>query len=1067
MKSVIKNISKTVRSPLYHDDKTDNETIATTWALENSKFESKLGKQALAAGLLTYDSLGLTNKSQKSFIRSNTESLIDQQKPRMSYKDLIKGSKFNDYKFTDEEIDEKFRNKVSSDKIKFASSVLDQMESGLGPDVFKFGALADIADAGNYLKMAPAPAYNKMKDSFPNDFGKISALFERIASWSTGKSEIDLLSSKLENILTVFGYNKYASGGHIKGAGHGTSDDIPAMLSNGEFVVNAKATKENRALLESINSGKAISYFSKGGSATKEKFDISKYSELIKKEIVKNGNLFGYSFVEAMIKQESFGSSNAISPQGAAGVMQFMPDTGKDYGLQTLEDRLDPLKSIPAGIKYLSDIVKRSGARTSDELLAGYHSGEGSLRTFRKKGYFSPEGVADTAKLSKDGFPNIASHIIAVSKNMRQLGIESKQLNDSLALASNAFDSTKVNKSLLTTTEGTMTLSEGMEKAKEKMATVAQALFDMMGVKVNVKDFMKDDANFLDKVKKVLGIGAEAKKESKIPSLSDKVFESNSPSETLSIIRSAFYDVGKDISTKNAIGLSKDKDKLNEISNSIGVINDIKKGLAKIKDLNSLRGQFSNSPEDFTAITEELSQFTEEFTKKYGGSENISALLDKQSEKLDSVLKSGLGKSFEQKMSEVKDPLEVTTIINEVISETIKGVKPLTVGMVTDMDDEAKSIIINSLSELDNWTKRKSVGLMSQSTYDHLIDGLTKRINQAVKQAQLNAERVKSGRTALDPAAIAAGNEFGNDMSSLAISSFANALKGRKVPGGILGAAVDAFTEKIVDAFAKSLMESLFTGLGLDDFFKNIMSEIYQLGKDISKAIIGNVDIPDVGKVTRIEPFSFKDASAKNADIGTIGTSGEKVPGILDGPVLTPGMGDILNRKTTTNEADVPLSSMFQGIEGTMKKVTEGLDTTLTSGLGSITKIFSGADFSSALNGLKGGLGSLFSGIGGLLGGGGGGGGTDLGQFFADGGIVQGASGTAVPIIAHAGEMVLNAAQQKNVANAMSNGTGSTQTINLNITGDISRQTRSEIVKMLPQIASGVNAQNRENNFKR
>jgi hypothetical protein len=245
------------------------------------------------------------------------------------------------------------------------------------------------------------------------------------------------------------------------------------------------------------------------------------------------------------------------------------------------------------------------------------------------------------------------------------------------------------------------------------------------------------------------------------------------------------------------------------------------------------------------------------------------------------------------------------------------------------------------------------------------------------------------------------------------------------------------------------------------------MSEIYQLGKDISKAIIGNVDIPDVGKVTRIEPFSFKDASAKNADIGTIGTSGEKVPGILDGPVLTPGMGDILNRKTTTNEADVPLSSMFQGIEGTMKKVTEGLDTTLTSGLGSITKIFSGADFSSALNGLKGGLGSLFSGIGGLLGGGGGGGGTDLGQFFADGGIVQGASGTAVPIIAHAGEMVLNAAQQKNVANAMSNGTGSTQTINLNITGDISRQTRSEIVKMLPQIASGVNAQNRENNFKR
>jgi len=41
--------------------------------------------------------------------------------------------------------------------------------------------------------------------------------------------------------------------GHITGKGTSRSDSIPTMLSNGEFVVNAAATKKHRALLEQIN----------------------------------------------------------------------------------------------------------------------------------------------------------------------------------------------------------------------------------------------------------------------------------------------------------------------------------------------------------------------------------------------------------------------------------------------------------------------------------------------------------------------------------------------------------------------------------------------------------------------------------------------------------------------------------------------------------------------------------------------------------------------------------------------------------------------------------------------
>lgn len=49
---------------------------------------------------------------------------------------------------------------------------------------------------------------------------------------------------------------KAATGGYISGRGSGTSDSIPAWLSNGEFVVNAAQTARFRPLLEAINSGR-------------------------------------------------------------------------------------------------------------------------------------------------------------------------------------------------------------------------------------------------------------------------------------------------------------------------------------------------------------------------------------------------------------------------------------------------------------------------------------------------------------------------------------------------------------------------------------------------------------------------------------------------------------------------------------------------------------------------------------------------------------------------------------------------------------------------------------------
>ena len=59
---------------------------------------------------------------------------------------------------------------------------------------------------------------------------------------------------------------KAATGGRVIGPGSGTSDSVPALLSNGEFVVNARAAGQHAALLQAINSGQ-VAKLAAGGFA--------------------------------------------------------------------------------------------------------------------------------------------------------------------------------------------------------------------------------------------------------------------------------------------------------------------------------------------------------------------------------------------------------------------------------------------------------------------------------------------------------------------------------------------------------------------------------------------------------------------------------------------------------------------------------------------------------------------------------------------------------------------------------------------------------------------------------
>ena len=70
---------------------------------------------------------------------------------------------------------------------------------------------------------------------------------------------------------------------------------------------------------------------------------------------------------------------DAISPKGARGPMQFMPETAARYGLINPHD---PKTAIDAAARYFRDLLHRFDGRI-DLAFAAYNAGEGTVEAFR------------------------------------------------------------------------------------------------------------------------------------------------------------------------------------------------------------------------------------------------------------------------------------------------------------------------------------------------------------------------------------------------------------------------------------------------------------------------------------------------------------------------------------------------------------------------------------------------------------------------------------------------------------------------------------------------------------
>jgi soluble lytic murein transglycosylase-like protein len=113
--------------------------------------------------------------------------------------------------------------------------------------------------------------------------------------------------------------------------------------------------------------------------------NVKRYSPLIARYA--KTHALDPALVKAMIAVESAFDPNAVSPKGAVGLMQILPDTGARYGLadgrrRTIAQQLvDPTINIRIGVRYLHDLLAMFEQDVT-LALAAYNAGEQVVRQY-------------------------------------------------------------------------------------------------------------------------------------------------------------------------------------------------------------------------------------------------------------------------------------------------------------------------------------------------------------------------------------------------------------------------------------------------------------------------------------------------------------------------------------------------------------------------------------------------------------------------------------------------------------------------------------------------------------
>ena len=82
--------------------------------------------------------------------------------------------------------------------------------------------------------------------------------------------------------------------------------------------------------------------------------------------------------VEAIVQTESAGNPTAVSPKGARGLMQLMPERAAQLGVR---NSFDPHQNVDGGVRHIRDLLQSFGGDVT-LALAAYNAGEAAVRNY-------------------------------------------------------------------------------------------------------------------------------------------------------------------------------------------------------------------------------------------------------------------------------------------------------------------------------------------------------------------------------------------------------------------------------------------------------------------------------------------------------------------------------------------------------------------------------------------------------------------------------------------------------------------------------------------------------------
>jgi soluble lytic murein transglycosylase-like protein len=151
--------------------------------------------------------------------------------------------------------------------------------------------------------------------------------------------------------------------------------------NDGSLLINVRKSAERLAEASDVDRAAAERYFLRSKS-------YQQHAKHIRNAAQKHG--VDEQLLKAIATAESGFNAGAVSPKGAIGLMQVIPDTAARFGVEGDQNRSiaqklkDPAINVPVSARYVRYLQSLFPGRT-DLVLAAYNAGEGAVKRYGNK----------------------------------------------------------------------------------------------------------------------------------------------------------------------------------------------------------------------------------------------------------------------------------------------------------------------------------------------------------------------------------------------------------------------------------------------------------------------------------------------------------------------------------------------------------------------------------------------------------------------------------------------------------------------------------------------------------